>query len=157
MQAWLPQVRAAKEQLAKQFTDVPACTSRTRTGRSRSTGGRHWTWMRPRPWSEKWPEALPGRAACGWSRASCAGTAGAGKEDKGTALRRLAAGSSCSTFAYAGDDRGDLPAFAAVAELGGYPLVVHGLEIAAEVEQVVGTHFQGPTDFADWLRRLSRL
>lgn len=76
-------------------------------------------------------------------------------EDKGTALRRLAAEERLDVVAYAGDDRGDLPAFAAAAELGGHALVVHGVEIAPEVAAVEGTQFAGPDEFAAWLHELA--
>jgi trehalose 6-phosphate phosphatase len=77
------------------------------------------------------------------------------RQDKGTALRRLAERHALDVVAYAGDDRGDLPAFAAVRELGGHPLVVHGPDIAPEVAAIPGTVFESPADFAAWLRELA--
>lgn len=78
------------------------------------------------------------------------------EEDKGTALRRLVADHRLDVVAYAGDDRGDLPAFAAVIELGGHPLVVHGPDVAPEVAAIAGTAFDGPVDVLAWLRELAR-
>lgn len=75
-------------------------------------------------------------------------------EDKGTALHRLAAENDLRVIAYAGDDRGDLPAFAAVRELGGHALVVEGPGTAPEVAAVPGVHLDGPDDVAGWLRDL---
>lgn len=78
-------------------------------------------------------------------------------EDKGTALRRVVAEHDLQHVAYAGDDRGDLPAFAAVADLGGHALVVHSPEVAPEVAAVPGAVFEGPAAFLDWLRTLDAL
>lgn len=75
--------------------------------------------------------------------------------DKGTTLRRLAADHDLDVVAYAGDDRGDLPAFAAVLELGGHALVVHGPDVAPEVAAVAGTAFGSPAEFAGWLQGLA--
>ena len=155
--AWQPQVHAARDQLSDRLAGRP---------------GLH---VEDKDWSVAvhWRQA-PDREDAGALVADVAGAVAEetglrlepgkfvlelrppGDETKGTALHRLAAGSSCTTFAYAGDDRGDLPAFAAVAELDGFPLIVHGAEIADEVRNVAGTHFAGPADFADWLRRLSQ-
>ncbi|GAA3601675.1 trehalose-phosphatase [Kineosporia mesophila] len=76
--------------------------------------------------------------------------------DKGTSLRELIDDQRLDVVAYAGDDKGDLPAFAAVTAADGYPLVVHGHETAPEVAAVAGTHFEGPEDFASWLEELSQ-
>ena len=78
------------------------------------------------------------------------------QQDKGTALRRIVAAARLDVVAYAGDDRGDLPAFAAVRELGGHALVVHGPDVAPEVAAVPGTSFDGPADVQAWLRDLAR-
>jgi trehalose 6-phosphate phosphatase len=157
IRAWLPQVRAARDQLSSLLAGRP---------------GLH---VEDKDWAVAvhWRQA-PDQVSAGILVAQMAGDIARdtglrlepGKlvlelrapvdEDKGTAVRRLAAADPGRTFAYAGDDRGDLPAFAAVAELGGFPLVVHGVEIAEEVKRVNGTHFENPIDFADWLRRLSR-
>ncbi len=78
------------------------------------------------------------------------------QQDKGTALRRIVADARLEVVAYAGDDRGDLPAFAAVGELGGHALVVHGPDMAPEVAAVAGTSFDGPAEVLAWLRDLAR-
>lgn len=75
-------------------------------------------------------------------------------EDKGTALRRIISSNTLRTVAYAGDDRGDLPAFATAQSLGGHSLVVDALDTAPEVVRVPGAHFQGPKQFQKWLRQL---
>jgi trehalose 6-phosphate phosphatase len=75
--------------------------------------------------------------------------------DKGTALRRLISERQLSKVAYAGDDLGDLPAFAAVRAAGGFALVVHGAETAPEVSAVPGSHFDGPAEFVSWLVALN--
>lgn len=76
-------------------------------------------------------------------------------QDKGTALRRIIDVKRLSTVAYAGDDRGDLPAFEAATAAGGYTLVVDGPDMAPEVSAVDGAHFDGPQDFRSWLRQLN--
>jgi trehalose 6-phosphate phosphatase len=76
------------------------------------------------------------------------------EHDKGTALQRIIDGNGLRTVAYAGDDRGDLPAFETVTAAGGYALVVDSADIAPEVSRVFGTHFDSPEAFQDWLRRL---
>ena len=76
------------------------------------------------------------------------------EHDKGTALRAILASHDLRTVAYAGDDRGDLPAFRVALGAGGHALVVGGVEVAPEVAAVPGTHFTGPDDFASWLHRL---
>ncbi|GAB6898853.1 trehalose-phosphatase [Kineosporia succinea] len=76
--------------------------------------------------------------------------------NKGTALRQLIAEQRLDLVAYAGDDRGDLPAFAAAREAGGASLVVHGHETAPEVAAVPGVHFENPGEFVVWLDELSR-
>ena len=78
------------------------------------------------------------------------------RQDKGTALRRVVESADLDVVAYAGDDRGDLPAFAVVREVGGHALVVHGPDIAPEVAAVPGAvAFDGPPAFLAWLRRLA--
>ncbi|KQO00787.1 hypothetical protein ASF21_10725 [Arthrobacter sp. Leaf234] len=77
------------------------------------------------------------------------------EQDKGTALRRIINTSNLQTVAYAGDDRGDLPAFEAATEAGGYTLVIDGPDIAPEVSEISGAHFNGPENFQYWLRRLN--
>lgn len=75
-------------------------------------------------------------------------------QDKGTALQRIIGTKNLHTVAYAGDDRGDLPAFEASIAAGGYTLVVDGPDMAPEVSEIAGAHFDGPEDFQSWLRQL---
>lgn len=76
-------------------------------------------------------------------------------EDKGTGLLRALAQAQVDAVAYAGDDRGDLPAFAAVRAVGGNALVVGGAEMAAEVAAVEGVMFGGPEEFLVWMKDLA--
>ena len=76
-------------------------------------------------------------------------------QDKGTALVRIISTQNLQTVAYAGDDRGDLPAFKAATAARGYTLVIDGPDIAPEVGEVAGPHFDGPEDFQSWLRQLN--
>ncbi|WP_251152930.1 trehalose-phosphatase [Cellulosimicrobium sp. Marseille-Q4280] len=73
--------------------------------------------------------------------------------DKGTALRAIIDADDLSTVAYAGDDRGDLPALA-IAAARGHALVVDGPEAVPEVREAPGAHFTSPDDFQAWLREL---
>jgi trehalose 6-phosphate phosphatase len=77
------------------------------------------------------------------------------EQDKGTALRRIISTRNLQSVAYAGDDRGDLPAFEAAAAAGGYTLVIDSPDIAPEVSRVSGVHFDGPEEFQFWLERLN--
>ncbi|MGG7099565.1 trehalose-phosphatase [Rhodococcus sp. 24CO] len=76
-------------------------------------------------------------------------------EDKGTGLQRAIKGAGVDAVAYAGDDRGDLPAFATVLALGGDALVVGGVDIAPEVAAVDGVAFKDPDEFLVWMRDLA--
>jgi trehalose 6-phosphate phosphatase len=76
-------------------------------------------------------------------------------EDKGTGLRRAIRAAGVDAVAYAGDDRGDLPAFAAVLALGGDALVVGGIDIAPEVAAVDGVAFGDPEEFLVWMKELA--
>lgn len=76
-------------------------------------------------------------------------------QDKGTALRRIISTRNLQSVAYAGDDRGDLPAFEAAVAAGGYTLVIDSPDIAPEVSKVSGAHFDGPEEFQFWLERLN--
>lgn len=76
--------------------------------------------------------------------------------DKGSALQRIMDDGGLEVTAYAGDDRGDLPAFEAVSLARGHALVVDGPDMASEVAAVTGAHFRGPEDFHRWLRRLDQ-
>jgi trehalose 6-phosphate phosphatase len=77
------------------------------------------------------------------------------QQDKGTALQRIISTMDLQTVAYAGDDRGDLPAFEAATVAGGYTLVIDGPDIAPEVNRVSGAHFDGPEKFQSWLQQLN--
>jgi trehalose 6-phosphate phosphatase len=75
------------------------------------------------------------------------------EQDKGTALRRIAAG--LGTVVYAGDDRGDLPALRVARELGGHAVVVeHGRETAPELLEVAEVVLQGTDEVTLWLTGL---
>lgn len=75
------------------------------------------------------------------------------EQDKGTALRRIAAG--LGVLVYAGDDRGDLPALAVARELGGHAVVVeHGSETAPELLGAADLVLQGTDEVAAWLTEL---
>ena len=75
--------------------------------------------------------------------------------DKGEAVRAVAAERRLRTLVYAGDDRGDLAAFAAVVRLGGVTMAVDQPgerveEVCAAADLVV----DGPPALARWLRQL---
>jgi trehalose 6-phosphate phosphatase len=77
------------------------------------------------------------------------------EQDKGTAVRRLIEEAKLERIAYAGDDLGDVPALQAVAEVGGYALVVaHGAETSPEVTAAAKVVFDGVEGFVAWLREL---
>jgi trehalose 6-phosphate phosphatase len=77
------------------------------------------------------------------------------RQDKGTAVRRLVTQGQLERVAYAGDDLGDVPALQAVAELGGYALVVaHGAETSPLVTAQAHVVFDGVDVFAAWLSEL---
>lgn len=77
------------------------------------------------------------------------------KQDKGTALQRIISTGNIQTVAYAGDDRGDLPAFEAATAAGGHALVVDAPDIAPDVRKIAGAHFDSPEQFQAWLQQLS--
>lgn len=77
------------------------------------------------------------------------------KQDKGTALHRIISTRTLQTVAYAGDDRGDLPAFETAIAAGGYALVVDGPDMAPLVSSIIGAHFNGPEHFQSWLNQLN--
>lgn len=77
------------------------------------------------------------------------------EQDKGIALRRIISTKNLQMVAYAGDDRGDLPAFKAATAAGGHTLVVDGADMAPEVSTITGVHFNGPEEFQSWLRQLN--
>jgi trehalose 6-phosphate phosphatase len=76
-------------------------------------------------------------------------------QDKGTALRRIIDTKHLRAVAYAGDDRGDLPAFDVATAAGGYPLIVHGPDMAPSVSRIIGAHFNNPHNFQSWLHQLN--
>ncbi len=74
--------------------------------------------------------------------------------DKGTAVDRLTDG--FAEVAYAGDDLGDLPAFAAVARRRGLTIAVdHGPETDPRVREAAGMVVDGTEGFAAWLADLA--
>jgi trehalose 6-phosphate phosphatase len=79
--------------------------------------------------------------------------------DKGSAVRALLAGGPLRTVAYAGDDLGDIPALAAVHNLGGvdgYALVVdHGAETDPRLLALADHTCAGTEGFAAWLAELA--
>jgi len=76
--------------------------------------------------------------------------------DKGTAITALlAAHGDLTTFAYAGDDLGDIPALRAARDVGGYALVIdHGEETDPRLLELADETFAGTEAFADWLGKL---
>ena len=76
--------------------------------------------------------------------------------NKGTVVRGLAAEHELATLAYAGDDKGDLPALKAAREAGGHALVVdHGAETMPELRWMATETYAGVEDFAAWLADLA--
>jgi trehalose 6-phosphate phosphatase len=74
--------------------------------------------------------------------------------DKGTAVRRLAAG--LDAVAYAGDDLGDLPAFAAARDLGGLAVAVdHGAETDPRVLAAADVRVAGTEGLRAWLEAVA--
>lgn len=72
--------------------------------------------------------------------------------DKGSAVRALVDEHGLRTVVYAGDDRGDLAAFAAVREHGGRIVVVdHGDETPAEVRDAGDVVLDGAEAVGQWL------
>lgn len=77
--------------------------------------------------------------------------------DKGTCVEELVAEESLTTVVFVGDDRGDLPAFAAATAAGGLGLAVdHGPETAAEVLAAADATAEGIEAVGVWLRHLER-
>ena len=79
------------------------------------------------------------------------------EHDKGTVLRSLASG--CVAVLFAGDDRGDLPAFAELARLREKGLATLGVaaggpETPAEVEEAADLVVDGPQGVVELLSRL---
>jgi trehalose 6-phosphate phosphatase len=77
--------------------------------------------------------------------------------DKGSAISALlAAHPDLSSFAYAGDDLGDIPALRAARDDGGYALVIdHGPETDPRLLELADETFAGTEAFADWLGQLA--
>jgi trehalose 6-phosphate phosphatase len=76
--------------------------------------------------------------------------------DKGTVVERIVAERQLSTLAYAGDDKGDLPALRAAISAGGHALVVdHGPETRAELRAIASETFDGVEALAAWLAGLA--
>lgn len=72
--------------------------------------------------------------------------------DKGSAVRTLVEEHGLTTVVYAGDDRGDLPAFAAARAAGGHVVVVeHGDETPPEVREAADVLLDGADGVARWL------
>jgi trehalose 6-phosphate phosphatase len=76
--------------------------------------------------------------------------------DKGDAVRQVVAASGASAVVVVGDDRGDLPAFAAAAELGGGSLrvAVASAEAPRELLDAADLVVEGPEGARDLLERL---
>jgi trehalose 6-phosphate phosphatase len=79
------------------------------------------------------------------------------ERDKGTCVADLVAQLRPAVVVYAGDDRGDLPAFAAAQQANGFAVVVdHGTETPADVLAVADVTLPGTDAMGEWLRDLRR-
>jgi trehalose 6-phosphate phosphatase len=77
------------------------------------------------------------------------------RSDKGDAVRRVAAESGARRLVVAGDDRGDLPAFAVAAEAGdGLRVAVRSAEAPAELLAQADLTLDGPEGVREFLERL---
>jgi trehalose 6-phosphate phosphatase len=77
------------------------------------------------------------------------------RSDKGDAVRRVAAGSGATALAVVGDDRGDLPGFAAAAELGGgLRVAVGSAEVPPELLDAADLVLDGPEGVREFLEHL---
>jgi trehalose 6-phosphate phosphatase len=75
--------------------------------------------------------------------------------DKGDAVRRVVASSGAQAVLVAGDDLGDLPAFAVAGELGGgLRVAVRSAEAPAELLDAADLVVDGPEGVRDLLERL---
>jgi trehalose 6-phosphate phosphatase len=76
--------------------------------------------------------------------------------DKGSAVRSILKDPAVRTIVYAGDDKGDLAAFAAAQEAGGLAVAVdHGEETPQAVRDTADLVIQGTDAMATWLRELA--
>lgn len=48
-----------------------------------------------------------------------------------------------------------MPAFEAATAAGGHALVIDGADMAPEVSNITGAHFDSPEQFQSWLQQLS--
>ena len=79
------------------------------------------------------------------------------RSDKGDAVRRVAAESGAGALVVVGDDRGDLPAFAVAAELGGgLRVAVRSAEAPAELLDAADLAVDGPEGVRELLEHLLR-
>jgi trehalose 6-phosphate phosphatase len=76
------------------------------------------------------------------------------RSDKGDAVRRVVAASGAGSVLMAGDDLGDLPAFAVAAELGGLRVAVRSAEAPAALLEEADLVVDGPEGVRDLLERL---
>lgn len=77
--------------------------------------------------------------------------------DKGSTVRALVEEHALSFVVYVGDDRGDLPALAAVRDAGGRAVVVdHGAETTAEVRAAGDVVLDGAEGVQRWLTEVAR-
>jgi trehalose 6-phosphate phosphatase len=77
------------------------------------------------------------------------------RSDKGDAVRRVAAESGATALVVVGDDRGDLPAFAAAAELGGgLRVAVGSAEAPPELLDAADLVLDGPEGVREFLEHL---
>jgi trehalose 6-phosphate phosphatase len=77
------------------------------------------------------------------------------RSDKGDAVRRVVAESGARALVVAGDDLGDLPAFAAVAELGdGLRVVARSAEVPPALLEAADLVVDGPEGVRELLEHL---
>ena len=74
--------------------------------------------------------------------------------DKGDAVRRVLASSGATTLLVAGDDLGDLPAYAVAATLGGVRVAVRSAEAPPALLEAADLTVDGPEGVRDLLERL---
>lgn len=156
VERWLPGVDEAHRQLVERFNDFPgayverksiAVAVHWRRATDQAAAGRAVSTAIAQLATQTGLHAEPGKLV--WELRPPV------PMDKGIALRGLVTERDLATVLYAGDDRGDLPAFAAVRALGGYSLIVRGAGMDAEVAAQAGTHFDGPASFVGWLTDLA--